>query len=214
MSSKIETLKTKVSNASADVEKKARELMEVKSKIIRMKAELEKARQKRGYQLSNRELYEVEKQIRELESQIYNCETEELLKKGAELDDAKAALKEAEYEYDAVKVAEVMKDLKPLIAEYNNKSRELAGLVEAIYKKFYSMPPEIRNCAPGTHRENIHKLPTFNLPSRISTCPVTAEQQPETLFSLRQFAKKLTGIDDAANWGPELHFYEPPKQNW
>ena len=136
-------------------------------------------------------------------------EYEQLLKLESERDGLQAEVKTARAAYDAVKVSEIMKDLKPLVAAYNEKSRELAGLVEAIYKKFYSMPPEIRNCAPGTHRENIHKLPTFNLPSRISTCPVTAEQQPETLFSLRQFAKKLTGIDDAANWGTELHFYEP-----
>lgn len=136
-------------------------------------------------------------------------EYEQLLKLESERDGLQTEVKTLQAEYDSAKVAEIMKDMCPLIDQYNRVASELAGLIDAIYRKYYSIPPEIRNCAPGEHRENIHKLPTLNLINNLHSCPTTPEQQPETLFSLRNFAEKLTGVNDAANWGPELHFYEP-----
>ena len=214
MSSKIDSLKSKVQEKQAEANKKNAEIQAARSQLVQKKAEIERLKIRLGQLPANAkaEEYATRKQLRALEDERDFLEFETILKLEAERDTLQAEVKTARAAYDAVKVSMLMKDLKPLIEAYNEKSRELAGLAEAIYKKFYSMPTEIRNCAPGTHRENIHKLPTLNLPSRISTCPVTAEQQPETLFSLRAFAERLTGVGDPALWNTELHFYEP--KNW
>lgn len=214
--SKIDSLKARLADAETVLKSKQEEIQAARSQLVQKRAEIERLKIRLGQLPANAkaEEYATRKQLQTLQSEADSLEYEDILRMEAERDTLQADLKTARAAYDAVRVSGILKDLKPLIEAYNEKSRELAGLIDAIYRKYYSIPPEIRNCAPGTHRENIHKLPTLNLPSRISTCPVTAEQQPETLFSLRQFAKGLTGIDDAANWGPELHFYEPPKQNW
>lgn len=206
MSSKIETLKTKVSTASADVEKKARELTGVRSKISRMKAELEKARQKRGYQLGNRELYEVEKQIRELESQIYNCETEELLKTGAELDDAKATLKEVESQYDLAKGEIVAQSLREEIRRYNQLLMDTAECQKKILSIFYTIPHRIRSTMG---REDALKIPRLRMADVIFTQPEFKDQEPVRLFSMREWAIELTGLGESLFNPGELEFHEP-----
>lgn len=210
MSSKIETLRNQVQEKQAEANKKNAEIQAARSALNQKKSEIERLKIRLGQLPANAkaEEYATRKQLRALEDERDFLEYEQLLKLESERDTLQAEVKTARAAYDAVKVSEIMRDLKPLIEAYNEKSRELAGLVEAIYKKFYSMPPEIRN-VDRTPRANVHRLPTLNLLSDIQTCPAEPEQVPETLFSLRQFAKKLTGIDDAANWGPELHFYEP-----
>lgn len=210
--SKIDSLKSKVQEKQAEANKKNAEIQAARSQLVQKKAEIEKITLRLRQAPAKSEEYRLRKQLRALEDERDFLEYEQLLKLESERDGLQAEVKTLQAEYDSIKVFEIMKDVKPLIAAYNEKSRELASLIEAIYKLYYSMPTRVRNCAPGAHRENIHKLPTLNLINDLRSCPTKPEQEPETLFSLRQFAKRLTGIDDAANWGPELHFYEP--RNW
>jgi hypothetical protein len=214
MSTKIESLKSKMQTKRAETNKKNAEIQAARSALNQKKAEIERLKIRLGQLPANAkaEEYHLQKQLGTLQSEADALEFENILRMEAERDTLQTEVKTLQAEYDSAKVSEVMKDMCPLIDQYNRVASELAGLIESIYGLFYSMPTRVRNCAPGAHRENIHKLPTLNLINDLRSCPTKPEQEPEALFSLRQFAKRLTGIDDAANWGPELHFYEP--RNW